>query len=264
MFRICVHVIFFTVSLFSLFLQDSIFEIESKFSRVDMYCTLLIGLLLVAVDARVGVDVSTSVTKSEFECLRQPGGQGPIEFVIVRAYRSTGTVDPNAAATIIAASEAGIKNVDAYLFPCVPCGDGAKQVRDTNDALKSAGANYGMLWLDIERFKWNADKSTNQAFIKDMIDEASSLGIKTGIYAGYYSWEEIVGLDWDYAKSLPLWYAHYDNEANFDDFKTYGGWTTPSIKQYIGDHTSCGVDLDYDWYPVNNTQNSSFRGTSSV
>ena len=92
-------------------------------------------------------------------------------------------------------SEAGIKNVDAYLFPCVPCGDGAKQVRDTNDALKSAGANYGMLWLDIERFKWNADKSTNQAFIKDMIDEASSLGIKTGIYAGYYSWEEIrIGL----------------------------------------------------------------------
>ena len=163
-----------------------------------------------------------------------------IEFVIVRAYRSTGTVDPNAAATIIAASEAGIKNVDAYLFPCVPCGDGAKQVRDTNDALKSAGANYGMLWLDIERFKWNADKSTNQAFIKDMIDEASSLGIKTGIYAGYYSWEATVGLDWDYAKSLPLWYAHYDNEANFDDFKTYGGWTTPSIKQYIGDHTACG------------------------
>ena len=187
------------------------------------------------------------------------GGQGKIEFAIVRAYRSTGSVDPNAAATIIAANEAGINHVDAYLFPCVPCGDGAGQVKTTNDALKSAGANYGMLWLDIERYKWGSSKSDNQAFIRDMIDEAENLGINTGIYAGYYSWDEIVGLDWSYphSKNLPLWYAHYDNDPSFNDFKSYGGWTVPSIKQYIGDHTSCGVDLDYDWYPDSRSSTSS-------
>lgn len=86
--------------------------------------------VVVVVEATVGVDVSSPVSKSEFECLMTPGGQGPIEFVIVRSYRSTGSVDPNAGATIVAATEAGIKHVDAYLFPCVPCGNGARQVKD--------------------------------------------------------------------------------------------------------------------------------------
>ena len=91
-----------------------------------------------------------------------------------------------------------------------------------------------------------------------MIDTGISLGIKGGVYAGYYSWQEIVGLDYSYpsSKGLPLWYAHYDNDPSFRDFKPYGGWSTPSIKQYIGDHESCGVDVDYDWYP-SSTRNAS-------
>jgi len=199
----------------------------------------------------VGIDVSSAVSKDAFECLKQPGGQGPIEFVIARVYRSTGSVDPVGAGTISAARSAGIKYVDGYIFPCFPCGDGASQVKTTKESLDAAGAEFGMLWYDIERYKWSSNKSENQEFIKAMIDEGLNLGIRAGIYAGYYSWDEIVGLDWTYPsdKGLPLWYAHYDNDKSFDDFKAYGGWTKPNMKQYIGDHTSCGVDVDYDWYP---------------
>jgi len=50
--------------------------------------------------------------------------------------------------------------------------------------------------------------------------------------------------------SRPLWYAHYDDSASFDDWgdMVFGGWGSPNIKQYAGDSSLCGIDVDLDWY----------------
>ena len=48
--------------------------------------------------------------------------------------------------------------------------------------------------------------------------------------------------------SIPLWYAHYDNNPSFSDFQKFGGWTKPNMKQYEGDVTLCGAGVDYSWY----------------
>lgn len=209
--------------------------------------------------ARVGVDVSSAVSTETWQCLMRPGGQGPIEFAIPRVYRSSGSVDPNGAQTIKNARAAGIKYVDGYIFPCAPCnatkGAGA-QVREAVEHLQDEGAEFGMLWYDIERYHWSDDRAQNRAFVQEMVDTGISLGIHAGIYAGYNSWSAIVGADWDYphSKGLPLWYAHYDGNQDFSDFATtekggYGGWATPNIKQFYGDKTSCGAGIDYNWYP---------------
>ena len=89
-----------------------------------------------------------------------------------------------------------------------------------------------MIWLDIERFKWNYDLTINRQFIIDMMSAPLPDGWEFGIYSGHYSWEAIVGLDWDYPaqKGLPLWYAHYDDDASFSDFKSFGGWSAPFMK----------------------------------
>jgi GH25 family lysozyme M1 (1,4-beta-N-acetylmuramidase) len=76
------------------------------------------------------------------------------------------------------------------------------------------------------------------------------LGKKVGIYASSYMWGQIMGGSDQCNKfmDLPLWYPHYDNVPNFSDFKPFGGWTKPEIKQYKGDINLCGVielDLDY-------------------
>mmetsp|Transcript_42492 Transcript_42492/g.102337 ORF Transcript_42492/g.102337 Transcript_42492/m.102337 type:complete len:220 (+) Transcript_42492:54-713(+) len=204
-----------------------------------------------AVSAVVGVDVSNSVSESEFSCLRTPGGQGAVEFVIARVYQSVGDVDPDGAQTIKNAKAAGIQNVDGYIFPCVSCGDAAGQVSATVDHLRSSGADFGMLWYDIENYHWGSQGS-NQAFIKEMVDEGKKLGIKAGIYTNYNNWATIVGAGWNYPASqgLPVWYAHYDGSASFSDFGAFGGWSKPNIKQYLGDKSSCGVGVDYNWYPA--------------
>lgn len=198
--------------------------------------------------ATTGVDVSESVSESEWECLMTPGEQGSVEFAIPRVYRSSGTVDPYGAATITAARSAGVPYVDGYIFPCYSCGNAGGQVSTTVSSL--SGVDYGMLWYDVETYAWSSSQSSNQAFIQDMIDEGLSLGVVAGIYTNYYNWESVVGLDWDYpaSKGLPLWYAHYDDSQSFSDFTAFGGWTSPNIKQYMGDETSCGVGVDYDWY----------------
>ena len=47
----------------------------------------------------------------------------------------------------------------------------------------------------------------------------------------------------------PLWYAHYDKKESYGDFVAFGGWTKPGMKQYVGDTTVCGADVDYNYYP---------------
>jgi hypothetical protein len=49
---------------------------------------------------------------------------------------------------------------------------------------------------------------------------------------------------------LPLWYAHYDNKQDFSDWEAnkFGGWTSPSIKQFAGDSPLCGYHVDLSYY----------------
>ena len=76
-----------------------------------------------------------------------------------------------------------------------------------------------------------------------------------GIYSSHYCWPEIVGSGWDVgAEGYPLWYAHYDGVKAFSDWAStehggFGGWTKPHTKQYLGTHGSCGVGVDYNFYP---------------
>ncbi len=46
------------------------------------------------------------------------------------------------------------------------------------------------------------------------------------------------------AGAYGLWYAHYDNLPNFSDFSSFGGWSKPVMKQFAGDTTVCGLDVD--------------------
>jgi hypothetical protein len=117
-----------------------------------------------------------------------PGGQGPVEWASVRAYCSYGDVDSNAVSTIKNARAAGIKDVSAYIFPCVSCGDAAGQVKDMVNHLESNGATPDMYWYDVERYNWSSSLSSNRQFITDMITQGKKMGVKAGIYTNYYNW----------------------------------------------------------------------------
>eukprot|EP01129_Flabellula_baltica_P017318 TRINITY_DN9566_c0_g1_i1.p1 TRINITY_DN9566_c0_g1~~TRINITY_DN9566_c0_g1_i1.p1 ORF type:complete len:220 (-),score=52.09 TRINITY_DN9566_c0_g1_i1:17-655(-) len=208
-----------------------------------LLAVLLTVLLLVQLgESTYGVDVSQLVSQSQFECLR---GRG-FNFAIPRGYQSGGRVDPNVVANIRNAKAAGMAHVDVYLFPCVKCGNPEGQVRALMDHIR--GEPYGMVWLDVERYAWTSSLTTNRNFITAMANEVIRNGKAVGIYTNYYNWQEIVGLGWTGVSQHPLWYAHYDGVPNYNDFRSFGGWSKPSIKQYVGDASECGVGIDKNWY----------------
>lgn len=205
-------------------------------------CLVILLLGLSAVSATSGTDVSSAVSSSAYTCLKNNG----YVFTIIRGYQSFGQVDPNVVQNIKNARAGGQADVDVYLFPCVSCGNPAGQAQTLVNAIK--GQNYGMIWIDIEVYQWSSSQSANQGFITTMASTLHNLGQSVGIYTSYYNWQSIVGLGWTGVSQYPLWYAHYDNNPSFSDFTSFGGWSRPSIKQYNGSSTICGVGVDLNWY----------------
>merc|ERR1711871_198318 len=208
----------------------------------SLVCILAV-IAPVYVSATIGVDVSQLTSSSAFSCLKQQG----FDFAVARGYQSVGRVDPNAAASIKNARAAGIQYVDAYIFPCFKCGNPAGQVRDTVNTLKNQGADFGMLWLDIEGSQYWGSQSANQQFFEGLVSASQEMNVKLGVYTSESQWEPIMG-SYSGGSSYPLWYAHYDGSQSFSDFRPFGGWSKPNIKQFRGTTTVCGAGVDENWY----------------
>ena len=188
----------------------------------------------------LGVDFSTALSVSTLQCLHNQG----YTFAIPRGYCSYGAIDPNVNSNIANAKAAGFAYVDAYIFPCVSCGNAAGQI----DTFVNSVHGYGMAWYDVEIYKWSSSQEANREFILAGTNQLKAKGVKPGIYTSLYNWETICGKTWSGVSSLALWYAHYDNNPSFSDFSSYGGWSKPSIKQYAGDKTVCGAGVDLNFY----------------
>ena len=178
-----------------------------------------------------------------------------MHFAIARAWRSSGTMDPNAVQNINNARAAGIPNVDVYLFPC-RAKSAADQVSQMISALGSA--NYGMIWLDVETnpstgCSWSSfSAASNCQYVGELVNAIKSHGKVPGIYASRYMWTEIMGAASACTSytSVSMWYAHYDNKETMDDYPAlaFGGWTKPNVKQYKGTTTLCNAGVDLSFY----------------
>ncbi len=228
-----------------------------------MLSLIILLAFIVAAFATKGVDVSQLTSSSSWSCAKSNG----YSFAIVRVYKSTGAADSNGPANINNAWNAGFAHVDGYIFPCYSCGNAAKQVDDTisylaNHAIIAKGENeiidasyntttgvkYGMLWFDIEGSSyWSTTKSNNVNFLQAMVNEAKAKGVSVGIYSSASQWSAIMGSNSQFS-SLPLWYAHYDNNPSYSDFSSFGGWTKPAMKQYYGDASFCSAGWDKNYY----------------
>jgi hypothetical protein len=67
------------------------------------------------------------------------------------------------------------------------------------------------------------------------------------LFAAASQWGPIGGDSPAFA-DLPLWYAHYDNNPSFSDWRPFGGWSKPAIKQYQGTTSTCGASVDLNFY----------------
>jgi GH25 family lysozyme M1 (1,4-beta-N-acetylmuramidase) len=210
---------------------------------------LLVAVLLIVPSLSVlGVDVSQLFSTSTYQCMKNSG----YHFVVPRAYHSYGGVDTNAVQNLQNAKAAGLVT-DVYLFPCK-----SKSASAQVDQMVAAVASnlYGMIWLDIETNTspgcgWGTDYESSCKFVEELISRIKYHGKVPGIYASSYMWQSIMGgvSKCPSVASAPLWYAHYDKSPSFSDFKPFGGWTKPHVKQFEGTSSLCGASVDKNYYP---------------
>lgn len=190
-------------------------------------------------------------------------------FAVVRAWRSFGSFDPVAPGSIAALWDAGFAHVDGYAFPCAGQSAAAQMNALVADLSKN-GVKYGMLWLDIETnpspacgwamaggnasadgaevLSAEAAATKNCDYMGSLISALKANGVNVGTYASSYMWSSIMGDACTIAASTPLWYPHYDADPSFSDFKPFGGWATPAIKQFNDGPAVCGVGADHNFY----------------
>lgn len=105
-----------------------------------------------------------------------------------------------------------------------------------------------MIWLDVEILNWFQNKNTNRAFFEGLVS-ALERYFPIGVYTNERNWSNIMGSDYSGGSTFPLWYARYDLQPNFYDFKPFGGWGNPTMKQYAPNKNICGASVDENWKP---------------
>lgn len=141
------------------------------------------------------------------------------------------------------------------MFPC----RGKNATAQVNQMIDNIPRNlYNRIWIDIETnpsagCTWNGYTSEqNCNFTLELISATKARNVPVGVYASRYMWNLIYG-SYDAcpqaAFEMPLWYPHYDTNPSFSDFVPFGGWSTPTIKQYQGTSAVCGISVDRNWKP---------------
>ena len=84
-----------------------------------------------------------------------------------------------------------------------------------------------------------------------------SYGVSAGIYTNWYDWQQITGNYNGFQNSARMWYwnaygqgPNAESAATFDDFRAFGGWSTPAVKQFALNEALCGMTLNREVYPM--------------
>jgi hypothetical protein len=205
-------------------------------------------------DLVMAVDISHwsgTITEGEVACWRDSG----MRHVI------SGTQDPGITIQQLQTALNGGMTADAYVMLYWDY-DIASQVQDALATI--AGFPVGRLWLDAEQPSGGRSAAQLIQKIQQAVDACGSL--PCGIYTRKVWWMDNLG-DTATFSYLPIWYAYYDHNSDFDDWYDpevwwegpFGGWIDPTGKQYDSDWTApdlCGVNVDYNIMVVSDVPNS--------
>jgi len=194
-----------------------------------------------------GLDISQFASTKTWSCFRKNGKS----WTVVRQYQSNCRVDPNGVHSVANGWAAKFAHIDIYLFPSYGCGyHAASQVDQAIDGMGKVP--FGKLWFDIESSGsgWSPTKQNNVDWLHKGIARAvQRLGHnRVGIYSSANGWSVAMGSNSGFT-GFPIWYAHYDNNPSFSDWRSFGGWAHPVAKQYSGTGSLCGLGVDLNYFP---------------
>jgi len=215
---------------------------------------ILLSLAFACAFATFGVDFSGfqgAPSQDTFNCLAENGK----EFLIVQIWEGGYGINSDFVGNWQKAKAAGIQYVDGYAFVCNNCDNNDPENVCSSIRQTLPDGFDGMIWLDIEDCDdcWVGSYDDRMGFVQSVASACQNAGLHLGVYSGMGSWGQVFGSsDYDAGslKQYPLWYAHYDGSSSEDDWDSvrFGGWDSPSMKQYQGTTDFCGTSVDLDAY----------------
>ncbi|KAG9397009.1 Glycoside hydrolase family 25 [Carpediemonas membranifera] len=210
----------------------------------------ILFLLVCACLATKGLDFSVfqgTPSVTDLRCLKSNG----FEFAIIQAQRSNGGFNDHIGPAVRNAQAAGFKYIDFYFFPS-KAHSASSQVRNTVAKLKAAGLYHSQhqMWIDIENHAlFFSSCSENVKFIKEIVKELETYWPgKVGMYTSEAQWSPIACNSKDFSH-MQLWWPRYDGVGSLThNWRSFGGWSRPAIKQYRGTTSICGTQIDEDVY----------------
>uniref|UniRef100_A0A1I8EMM9 Lysozyme protein 8 n=1 Tax=Wuchereria bancrofti TaxID=6293 RepID=A0A1I8EMM9_WUCBA len=196
------------------------------------------------------IDITTYADQSVFRCLFQAG----FTAAFIRAYMSNrnGTVDINSVSNIYNAASvyciAEGMGTEIYVEP-QPCAtkSGSEQFVETYTFLTMKGIAVRTIWIKITSpINWPNNQTANIDFINKFILCAWKHGLLVGIYTNWYDWEQIIA-----GQITPNQGQIRLNDATpptFVDFRPFGGFNAPMVKQYVKNMPVCGICASLNVY----------------
>ena len=203
---------------------------------------LALFCLFSAASALKGVDVSNLFNIDTFQCFVRNGAQ----FAVVQAFTSGGYVDNNALQNLKNLKNLGLRT-DIFMRNC----RGRDPVQQVNTMIDSLpGTYYDTVWVYVEKntnpgCDWSSYmETTNCAYLNSIAQAIKNRGKNVGFYSSVS--------DWTYAfknvngcpsmGQYPIWYEYADDQQSFNNFRTFGGWSQPSMKRYSVNYNWCGTE----------------------
>ncbi|CAJ0597817.1 unnamed protein product [Cylicocyclus nassatus] len=211
-------------------------------------------LVAAATTYAYAVDLDRPFTVSTFICLKKSG----YSAAIIRAYdpADNGKFDINAVSNIRNANKAGL-GTEVFMTPLPGSSKkGGEQFRELYEGLKNGKIDVKMVWLQVTSpVNWGPNSHENIYFLNDIITMAKYYGVRIGFYTSVYDWNQIIrGAA---VEGAMLWYWNVngggpsgETPANFDDFRPFGTFTKPTMKQFGQMEQICGVTVNRDIYSL--------------
>ncbi|KAK6030040.1 hypothetical protein OSTOST_03834 [Ostertagia ostertagi] len=133
---------------------------------------------------------------------------------------------PNLRLTIEAINEHAGLGTEVYMTPQPNSAKtGGQQLDEMYNNLRNSNINVQSIWIQVTSpVNWYVTSTLNINFINSILTRANVL-------------EHI--RQWSIANETP---------ANFSDFLSFAGWTSPSVKQFAQVESVCGITVNRDIY----------------
>ncbi|WKY06600.1 hypothetical protein Q1695_006633 [Nippostrongylus brasiliensis] len=201
----------------------------------------------------------------------KPERRSVVDKLLVLLHRlyapyQSGVADPHACDNIRNALSAGVI-ISGYMTPEPnSVKTGAEQFDEMYTNLKNNQIYLRNIWIQVTSpINWSANTTVNINFVNSILFRAEQNGINTGIFTNFYDWSQIMGSAAVSNASLWYWNTYGAGESNetppiFEDFRPFGGWTQPTIKQFAQVETVCGAIVNRDVFVPSESVGGVVRG----